>query len=99
MRELRSGGVIAARVVTPHDRVSSPRARRRGVVATVDHPRAGPVDVMGLPLRISEFEPVLGPAPELGADTVEVLAQLGYDDERITALAERGVIARQGDGP
>lgn len=100
VRELRSRNVIAARVVTPHERVSSARARRRRMVATIDHPRVGALDVMGLPLRISDFEPALGPAPELGADTAAVLAdRLGYDHDRIAALAERGVIALQGDGP
>jgi len=31
-------------------------------------------------------------APALGADTVDVLASLGYDDERIAALRTAGVL-------
>ena len=33
-----------------------------------------------------------GPAPEVGADTLAILGELGYDDERIAALVEDGIV-------
>jgi crotonobetainyl-CoA:carnitine CoA-transferase CaiB-like acyl-CoA transferase len=33
-----------------------------------------------------------GPAPALGADTAAVLAEIGYDDEEVAALAAAGVV-------
>jgi crotonobetainyl-CoA:carnitine CoA-transferase CaiB-like acyl-CoA transferase len=61
----------------------------------VDHPTAGPVELVGPPF---EFESALlgasTPPPLLGQHTAEVLAELGVDDERLASLEERGVIAR-----
>jgi crotonobetainyl-CoA:carnitine CoA-transferase CaiB-like acyl-CoA transferase len=55
------------------------------------------MDVIGLPLRIGGFEPVIEPAPLLGADTAAVLKELlGYDDVRINELVGSGAVATKG---
>lgn len=97
VRVLRDAGVIAATVRTPYEVVTSERALRRRLVERVEHPVAGPLDVVGLPLRIGGFEPAMRPAPLLGADTRTVLRELlGYGDERISDLADGGAIATEG---
>jgi crotonobetainyl-CoA:carnitine CoA-transferase CaiB-like acyl-CoA transferase len=61
----------------------------------VDHPTAGPIELVGPPFELNSTE--LGPSqppPLLGQHTAEVLRELGVDDERLASLEGRGVIAR-----
>ena len=98
VKVLRDGGVIAATIRTPHELLGSERARRRHLVERVNHPVAGDLDVVGLPLRIGGYEPDIGPAPALGADTRRVLHDLlGYGDDKIDDLARRGVVQLRGE--
>lgn len=62
----------------------------RRMLATYDHPGFGAVRSVGLPLRVTGFEPAYGAAPELGADTWALLAELGYDETAMARLAEAG---------
>src|SRR6202011_3424525 len=52
-------------------------AKANDLVTVLDHPRLGPVTMMGLPL-VMEAEPgrIARPAPEVGAHTDEGWAQL-----------------------
>lgn len=85
---LRQHGVIAATIRRPYEAISSERSARRRLTQTVTYPSGSTLDVIGVPARISDFEPSLEPAPQLGADTATVLAELlGYDEARIEALA------------
>jgi crotonobetainyl-CoA:carnitine CoA-transferase CaiB-like acyl-CoA transferase len=96
---LRDNNVIAARVKTPQDVISSDRARRRKLIERVELPSGG-MDVVGLPVRIGGYEPRIAPSPPLGADTISVLRDLlGYDDEQVDALIERSVIYAAPEGP
>ncbi|MHB8669669.1 MAG: CaiB/BaiF CoA transferase family protein [Acidimicrobiales bacterium] len=57
------------------------------------HPEAGPVRMLGTPIRTSGLPAPVRPAPATGADTVAVLSRiLGYGDDRIADLRRRGVI-------
>ncbi len=81
--------------VTPVSRaVDSDNAHARHMVAQVAHPTAGTVRLMASPLKLSGT-PVRAPEapPLLGQDSDTVLAELGYDAERITALRASGAIA------
>jgi succinate---hydroxymethylglutarate CoA-transferase len=61
----------------------------------VDHPRAGTVELVGPPFELNSATlGAMTPPPLLGEHTVEVLAELGVDDERLASLEERGVIER-----
>ena len=64
-----------------------------GYLQTIDHPEWGETIVIGSPIAMSETASTPGRiAPDLGEHTHEVLTELGYDDARITALGEDGVI-------
>mgnify|MGYP004443163521 CR=1 FL=1 len=45
---------------------------------------------IGCPFTISGYQPVYGPAPELGADTNDVLTSLGYTADQINEMAQNG---------
>ena len=64
-----------------------------GYLQTIDHPEWGETIVIGSPIAMSETASTPGRiAPDLGEHTHEVLTELGYDDARIAALGEDGVI-------
>jgi crotonobetainyl-CoA:carnitine CoA-transferase CaiB-like acyl-CoA transferase len=51
------------------------------------------VPVFGLTARLSKTPgEVTSPPPRLGAHTEEVLGEIGYTTEQITALNERGIV-------
>ena len=69
--------IPAAPVRTPSDLFGDPHLEAAGFFETVDAPQ-GPVRFPGVPTWFSRTPGrVAGPAPELGADTREVLAELG----------------------
>jgi crotonobetainyl-CoA:carnitine CoA-transferase CaiB-like acyl-CoA transferase len=67
--------------------------RERGCLVEQVHPTLGHLTLAAPALRFSATPIVLcRSAPLLGADGPEVLAELGYDRERIATLAASGVI-------
>jgi crotonobetainyl-CoA:carnitine CoA-transferase CaiB-like acyl-CoA transferase len=60
----------------------------------MDHPRAGKVRMVGVPVRLSETPgAVRTPSPTLGEHTEEVLRELlGMNAEQIAALKASGAI-------
>ncbi len=71
---------------------ADPQAAATGVFPTIEHPE-GDFRTVGAPMRISgaDIHP-RGPAPALGADTVDVLRDIGYSAEEVAALAAAGVV-------
>ncbi|NEX64824.1 CaiB/BaiF CoA transferase family protein [Noviherbaspirillum galbum] len=66
-----------------------PHFRERGMVHDTVHPRLGSLTHVGFPVKMSRFAfSVARQAPAPGEHTVEVLRELGYAEEDITALRE-----------
>lgn len=91
---LRSVGVPTGAVRQVGEALAAPETIARAMVATVDHPTAGPVKLVASPLKLGRT-PVAAPVapPLLGQDSRAVLAQLGYDEATMDRLAADGVIA------
>ncbi|PWU23211.1 MAG: hypothetical protein C5B48_09035, partial [Candidatus Rokuibacteriota bacterium] len=69
------------------------QAVARGMLVELNQPGIGPVRQVGFPVALSRTPAsVSRPAPALGEQTDEVLGAIGYDDERIAALREQGVV-------
>jgi crotonobetainyl-CoA:carnitine CoA-transferase CaiB-like acyl-CoA transferase len=90
--ELDAAGVPVGAVRTVPDALAA--AARAGHPATlgVEHPSAGPLDLVASPIWGATEPSAATPPPLLGEHTAEVLGELGRSEERIAALAERGVI-------
>jgi crotonobetainyl-CoA:carnitine CoA-transferase CaiB-like acyl-CoA transferase len=64
------------------------------MVQEVQHPGVGPVKSLGNPVKLSRTPAtVRRSAPDPGADTDAVLAELGYDRAAIAGLRARRVVA------
>ncbi|MBF0325820.1 MAG: CoA transferase [Alphaproteobacteria bacterium] len=72
----------------------NPQVRHRGMVAGLDHPLAGRVDLVANPIHFSETPVTYDRAPPLlGADSAGVLADiLGLDPAAIADLRAKGIV-------
>jgi len=94
LARLDMAGVPAGPVNELPEVFADPQVRHRGMVTQVDHPLAGPVDLVSNPLKMSGSQVgTLRAPPTLGQHTREVLArELGMDTDTLAGLAARGVI-------
>ena len=92
---LAEARIPCAPVLPPADVIASPHLAERAFFPAVPHPAAGAVRITASPYHV-DGEPVhpRGPAAyRVGEHTREVLGGvLGYDDARIAALVDAGVI-------
>lgn len=94
LARFEAAGVPAGRIKSVPEVCESPHLRARGMIATLPHPAAGQVTVMGVPVSLHSTPGGLRQAPpRLGEHTDEVLRRLARVPARqITQLRERGVV-------
>ena len=91
LRLLDEAGVPAGPVLSITEMHADPQARARDMVVATEHPVAGEVETIGLPVKFSETSGgVQRHAPTLGMHTREVLTELGYRGEEIDSLLSSG---------
>jgi crotonobetainyl-CoA:carnitine CoA-transferase CaiB-like acyl-CoA transferase len=89
---LRGADIVAAPINTLLEASNDPDVVANGYVTEIDYPKYGKrLKVHGSPWHFSETPACIGIAPELGADSDEILAGLGYTPAQIEGLRERGI--------
>ncbi|MGH9824140.1 MAG: CaiB/BaiF CoA transferase family protein, partial [Blastocatellia bacterium] len=78
-------GVPVGPVYSVDQVYNDPQVIAREMSVELDHPKAGPSRVIGIPVKLSETPgQIRRPAPTLGQHTDELLNQLGINSEEIT---------------
>jgi crotonobetainyl-CoA:carnitine CoA-transferase CaiB-like acyl-CoA transferase len=86
-------GLIWAPVATLTDVIDDPQAREMGWFTTLEHETLGRFETLDTPFKLYGADVgARGPAPEAGAHTFDVLAEIGVSDEELAQLATDGVI-------
>lgn len=85
------GGLPSGPVLSIMDMHKDPQTIAREMVPEVNHPIAGKMQTIGLPIKFSETPGgVHSPAPLLGQHTLDVLMEAGYSDEEAQKLINSG---------
>ena len=90
---LDEAGCLWAPVADLPEVIHDPQPRAMGAFATIEHPLAGPFEILNVPFQIADADiAVRGAAPDVGAHTHEVLQEAGLSDEEIAQLAAARVL-------
>ncbi len=89
--EVFAGALPSAPVYDIAQALDNPFFVERGGVQTVAHPDRPDLKLVASPYRLDEAIPDR-PGPKLGADTDDILRQLGYADDEIAALKKSGAV-------
>ncbi|TFH48865.1 MAG: CoA transferase, partial [Lysobacterales bacterium] len=91
-KRLAAVDCCASPVLSPAEARRHPQLVERGMFVTKNDAGIA-ADQLAFPVRMSNFEfGVERPAPGHGEHSREILAEIGYDENRIKGLEERGVI-------
>jgi crotonobetainyl-CoA:carnitine CoA-transferase CaiB-like acyl-CoA transferase len=96
MAKMKKANIPVGYLRTVEQGFSAPEARERHRLSRIPHPTAGSVPNIDTPLNMG-LTPTVDPvaAPLLGQHTKEVLQRtLGYDDQRLAALAAAGAFGK-----
>lgn len=92
LNALEGAGIPAGPVLSITEMHAHPQTLARNMVPSVEHPVAGSVKTIGLPVKFSATPGgVQHAAPTLGQHTTDVLLELGYSEQEIGDLAKSGV--------
>ncbi len=79
-------------ILSMEELANEPSLRLTGTVVEVDHPTRGKYLTVGNPIKMSDSPTEVRRSPLLGEHTEEVLAELGYGSEEVSALRLKKVI-------
>lgn len=90
---LDEAGIPAGPVLSVTDMHRHPQVVAREMVPEVEHPVAGRIQTIGLPVKFSQTPGgVTRPAPVFGQHTREILREAGYGPDEIDRLVQTGAI-------
>jgi crotonobetainyl-CoA:carnitine CoA-transferase CaiB-like acyl-CoA transferase len=93
VRVLNDAGVPCGPVHTVDEVFADTQVQHLAMAEPVEHPRLGPLELVRNAVAVGDAGPsVRSPAPDRGAATDEVLAELGLAPEAIADLRRRGVV-------
>ena len=93
LEKLERAGVPVGPIYDLKEVYEDPQVRARDMFVETEHPVAGRVGNIGIPIKLSETPGSFRrPAPTLGQHTSEVLRQIGCTDDEIQFLRSEGAV-------
>lgn len=93
---LEGHDVPCAPVLTRREMIRHPQITANELVVEFDHPQSGPLRMARHPSRFSATPTSIDRgAPQLGADTREVLAEFGFSDDEVAELEAAGAATQK----
>jgi formyl-CoA transferase len=92
MNILNAVDVPVGPILSMKEIAEEPSLRATGTVVEVDHPTRGKYISVGNPIKLSDSPTEVTRSPLLGEHTEEVLRELGFGDNEITAARQEGAI-------
>jgi CoA:oxalate CoA-transferase len=91
---LLGAGIPVGAVNNLEEMLDHPQVAARGAMVETEHPRAGPVKLVGVPVKLSQTPGAIrSPSPMLGEHSAETLREvLGMGDAEIERLMQAGVV-------
>jgi formyl-CoA transferase len=92
MEILNQHDIPCGPILSMKELAEEPSLRATGTIVEVDHPKRGKYLTVGNPIKLSDSITEVKRSPLLGEHTEEVLKELGYGAQDITALRTQKVI-------
>jgi crotonobetainyl-CoA:carnitine CoA-transferase CaiB-like acyl-CoA transferase len=90
---MEKAGLPAGPVMNICEMHNDPQAQARKMIVETQHPKAGRVKAIGLPIKFSNTPgAVTKPAPTLGQHGPEIMSEYGYSNEEIDRLRNQGAL-------
>jgi crotonobetainyl-CoA:carnitine CoA-transferase CaiB-like acyl-CoA transferase len=92
---MNDSGVPCGPINSIEETFADPQVQHLGIAIPMESPSIGSTHVVGQAVNLSRTpspDQVLRPTPEIGEQTEEILATLGYDADGVAALREAGVL-------
>ncbi|MER1967158.1 CoA transferase [Castellaniella sp. GW247-6E4] len=91
---LNAASVPCGLVKRYDEALNDPQVKRRGMIAQVQHSKAGELSILDVPVYLSDTPRVpVSQAPGLGEHSVSVLEGWGFGDDEIRALLSGDIVA------
>ncbi|MEM5453540.1 MULTISPECIES: formyl-CoA transferase [Paraburkholderia] len=92
MQILNKYDIPCGPILSMKEIAEEPSLRKTGTIVEVDHPTRGKYLTVGNPIKLSDSPTEVTRSPLLGEHTDEVMAELGYSPEQVSALRTAGAI-------
>ncbi|WP_164747562.1 MULTISPECIES: CoA transferase [unclassified Mesorhizobium] len=77
LEALEAKGILCAQILSPTQALNTPQSAANSMVVTVEHPAAGPLNLIGCAIRTNQSSRPSRPPPVTGQHTDEVFRELG----------------------